>query len=194
MTPADLIAFEDDIAAEFAAGNIKAPVHLAGGNESQILEVFRDIAADDWVLSTWRSHYVCLAKGVPPDELKAAILRGRSIGLCFPKQRVLSSAIVGGICPIAVGLAWAIKKKGKSQEKVHVFLGDMSAMSGIFRECQRYCVGHLLPVRWIVEDNGLSVCTDTLDVWGRAKAFPDMKVINYKMTRPHVGVGKFIKF
>ncbi len=174
MTPQDLIDFEDDIAAEFAAGNIKAPVHLNGGNEGQMIEAFRDIGPDDWVLTTWRSHYACLLRGVPPQEVKEAILRGRSIGLCFPKQRILSSAIVGGICPIAVGLAWAIKKKGKSQEKVHVFLGDMSAMSGIYRECQRYCIGHLLPVRWIIEDNGLSVCTDTLEAWGKAKAFPDM--------------------
>jgi hypothetical protein len=33
MTPADLIAFENDIANDFNAGKIKSPVHLAGGNE-----------------------------------------------------------------------------------------------------------------------------------------------------------------
>ena len=193
MTPQDLIAFEDDIAAEFAAGHIRAPVHLNGGNERQMIEAFEEVGRNDWVLTSWRSHYGCLLKGVPPDEVKDAIMRGRSIGLCFPGYRILSSAIVGGICPIAVGLAWAIKER-KRKEKVHVFIGDMTSFCGVYQECRRYCVGHGLPVRWIIEDNGLSVSTNTLDVWGRVKSFPDVKVINYKMTRPHVGIGHFVRF
>ena len=31
MTAAELIEFEADIAAEFNAGNIRAPIHLSGG-------------------------------------------------------------------------------------------------------------------------------------------------------------------
>ena len=43
MTPADLIAFENDIANDFNAGKIKAPVHLAGGNEQQLIDIFAGI-------------------------------------------------------------------------------------------------------------------------------------------------------
>ncbi len=192
MRVEDLIAFEDDIAAEFNAGKIKAPVHLAGGNEQQLIEIFKNIGADDWVLCSWRSHYHCLLKGVPPAELKQAIMDGRSIALCFPEHKVLSSAIVGGICPIAMGLGWAIKERG-GKERVHVFVGDMTAMTGIMRECLRYCGGHELPVQFYVEDNGLSVCTTTKHAWGDWNE-EWIKFYEYDLTRAHVGTGKWVRF
>lgn len=100
---------------------------------------------------------------------------------------------MGGICPIAVGLAWGIKKNG-GREKVHAFLGDMTAHTGIFQESRRYCTGHELPVRWIIENNGKSVMTDTLKAWGEHRTFPDIMTYTYKMKRPHVGTGTFIRF
>lgn len=196
MTRDDLIAFEDGLAADFEAGKIAAPLHLAGGNESALIEIFRGIRPNDWVLGSWRSHLHCLLHGVPPDELRAAIHAGRSIALCFPKQNVLCSAIVGGICPIAVGLAWAIKRRGEDRT-VHVFVGDMTARSGIFYESQRYAGGHGLPVKWWIEDNGLSVCTDTQTAWGRAPLpllIDRVRTYTYHLTRPHVGIGKFVSF
>lgn len=192
MTPEDLISFEDEMAADFNAGKIKAPLHLAGGNETQLIEIFRDIRPDDWVLCSWRSHYHCLLKGVPPAELKAAIHAGRSIALCFPEYKILSSAIVGGICPIATGLGWAIKERG-GNERVHVFVGDMTARAGIFHECLQYCDGHNLPVVFCVENNGLSVCTDTGTAWGYGGGI-DWHEYSYKLTRPHVGTGQWVRF
>lgn len=195
MTRDDLIAFEDALAADFEAGLIRAPLHLAGGNEDALIEIFKGIRPDDWVLGSWRSHLHCLLHGVPPDELRAAIHAGRSIALCFPKQNVLCSAIVGGICPIAVGLAWAIKRRG-GRHTVHVFIGDMTAMSGICHESWRYAKGHGLPVKWYIEDNGLSVCTDTVQAWGRGTPTDRSSVQTYRydLTRPHVGIGKFVSF
>jgi len=193
MTPQDLLDFEEDIAQEFAAGKIPFPVHLAGGNESHLIECFRDVGPDDWVLCSWRSHYHCLLRGVPPAQLKRAIMEGHSIALCFPDHRILSSAIVGGICPIAVGLAWSIKRVG-GHNKVHCFIGDMTSQCGIFQECRRYATGHGLPVRWIVENNGKSVMTDTVEAWGRMHSFPDVKTYTYYLSRPHVGIGTFVRF
>ena len=92
----DLIRFETDIANEFNAAKIPAPVHLYDGNEESIINVFNKVKAEDWVLCSWRSHYQCLLKGVPEAEVKREIRAGRSISLCFPDYRVLSSAIVGG--------------------------------------------------------------------------------------------------
>src|ERR1700688_2554029 len=118
ITGADLLAFEEEIAQEFAAGRIRSPIHLGGGNESQLIDIFsggnlpdRTIKPHDWVLAGWRSHYHCLLKGAPPAELKAAILAGQSVSLCFPKHKVLCSGIVGGIAPIAVGIAWSLKRR-----------------------------------------------------------------------------------
>src|SRR5258705_5766718 len=102
MKASELIAFEDDMTELFKAGMIKAPLHRAGGNEQQLIEIFKEIALEnDWVLASWRSHYHALLKGVPPAEVRAAIIAGHSIGLCFPPYKMLSSGIVGGICPIA---------------------------------------------------------------------------------------------
>jgi TPP-dependent pyruvate/acetoin dehydrogenase alpha subunit len=193
-TQSDLLAFEEDIAQEFAAGHIRAPIHLGGGNERQLIDIFRDIKPHDWVLAGWRSHYHCLLKGVPPGDLKAAILAGRSVSLCFPKHKVLCSGIVGGIAPIAVGLAWSLKRRG-ADTKVYCFLGDMSAEAGVVMEAMKYAAGHGLAVRWIIEDNGKSVCTDTAASWGlpAGKVLPATRY-HYTLTRPHAGIGKYVRF
>lgn len=194
MTRDDLIAFEDEMAALFEAGKIKAPLHLAGGNELQLIEIFKNIRHDDWVLGSWRSHYHCLLKGVPAELVRRSILDGRSIALCFPAYRVLCSAIVGGIAPIAVGIAEAIKRS-RRDEKVWCFVGDMTAETGIFNEAFRYARGHDLPVRFIIENNGLSVCTDTLETWGDQMngCWPSSEY-RYTLTKPHVGTGTWVAF
>lgn len=192
-TPESLRAFEAEVSEAFNTGRIRAPVHLSGGSEEQIIEVFQDIRSEDWITTNWRSHYHCLLKGVPPDELMAEILAGRSITLCFPQHRIYSSAIVGGSLPIALGIAKSIKLRG-GKERVWAFLGDMTAETGIFFECLSYAVGHDLPVCFVIENNGLSVCTPTEEVWGDQDATTGAKTYNYKLPWPHSGAGKRVEF
>lgn len=195
MTKEELIAFEADIACEFNAAKIRAPVHLAGGNEDELIEYFaKNFNSGDWVCTTWRSHYHCLLAGVPPELVKSEIMAGRSITLCLSDYRVISSAIVGGILPIALGLAWSINRTGKPFEKVHVFVGDMAQRSGIFSECYEYALGHNLPIQFIVEDNKKSVGTDTAATWGEHKPLVPVKWIEYKLPWPHSGAGKRVEF
>lgn len=194
IAKSDLITFEAEMAADFNAGKIKSPVHLAGGNENELIDIFsRNVGPKDWVLCAWRSHYHALLKGVPRHEVKAAIHAGRSIGLCFPEHRVLCSAIVGGICPIAVGIAWGIKKRN-ADETVHVFIGDMTAETGIYHESAKYAARHRLPVHWVIEDNGKSVMTDTQQVWGSRCLVSDVTRYRYSLDKPHVGTGHFVRF
>jgi TPP-dependent pyruvate/acetoin dehydrogenase alpha subunit len=191
MNKAELIAFEDEIRELFNAGKIAAPIHLASGNEDQLIEIFQRIKSEDWVFGTWRSHYHCLLKGVPPEELKAKIVAGRSIGLCFPEHRILCSALVGGNAPLAVGMAMAIKRRGGS-EHVWCFVGDMGATTGIFQECAEYSTAHKLPIKFVVENNRMSVQTNTEKVWGRPYyEIPDIDEYQYDMNIPHVGTGKW---
>ena len=195
-TPTTLRDFEDEVAALFAAKRIAAPVHLAGGNEEQLTRIFQEhVNEQDWVLCSWRSHFHCLLKGVPPDRVKQAILDGRSISLCFPDYRVLSSGIAGGTAPIAVGLAMGIKRKGE-QRKVVCFIGDMTAGMGIVGESIKYSNNHGLPLLWVVEDNGLSVRTDTKSAWGGKAELSRVGVLHYRyqLTRPHVGIESFVQF
>lgn len=193
MTRDDLIAFERIVADAFNAGRIRAPVHLAGGNEDQLIEIFKRVGPQDWVAVTWRSHYACLLKGVPPDRLLADILAGRSITLNYPDHRIVSSAIVGGILPIALGVAWAIKRAGGA-ELVWAFVGDMTAATGMFDEVWRYASGHDLPLRLVVEDNGRSVCTTTADAWGWSGTKLPIKEYAYDLPWPHAGAGKRVQF
>ena len=88
-TPRELIAFEEDIAAKFNASKIKAPVHLYHGNEKEMIDVFKGVRAEDWVLCSWRSHYQCLLKGVPPEKLKAEIMAGHSMLFTFISAHII---------------------------------------------------------------------------------------------------------
>lgn len=195
----DLIKFEDKVAKTFNAGKIRAPVHLYYGNEEEMINVFEKIEKEDWVLCSWRSHYQCLLKGVPEDELMREILEGRSISLSFPEYRVLSSGIVGGVLPIATGIALSIKLNKKGN-KVYCFLGDMTAETGIAHECIKYSRNHDLPITFIIEDNEISVCTDTRKTWGSDilsyENSNDPMIIYYKYSNkyPHAGAGTRVQF
>jgi TPP-dependent pyruvate/acetoin dehydrogenase alpha subunit len=193
VTKAELIAFEREIADLFNAKKIPAVIHLYSGGEDALIEIFKNIRPQDWVLCSWRSHYECLLKGVPKAELKAAILAGNSIHLSFPKYRVLSSGIVGGTPPIAVGLALGIKRSGEDAQ-VHCFIGDMTSETGIVHECMKYSENFMLPVTFWIADNGLSATTDTKKVWG-LKRLTNVPAFTYEMSRyHHAGTDKWVKF
>jgi pyruvate dehydrogenase E1 component alpha subunit len=199
LTKEDLLAFEEDIAKEFNSGKIKAPVHLYYGNEDEMINIFKDIKKEDWVLCSWRSHYQCLLKGTPKEEVKNAILSGKSIALNFAEHKVFSSAIVTGILPIAVGVALSIKRSGKN-ETVYCFVGDMTSETGSFEECYKYVVNHNLPVKFIIEDNGKSVCTDTKKTWNTNKLTREgandehLYYYRYETKWPHAGAGQRVQF
>ena len=193
----ELIKFETDIAECFNEGMIKSPIHLYSGNESEIINVFKNINDEDWVFCTWRSHYQCLLKGVPQEVLKSDIIKGKSITLCYPEYKIYSSAIVTGSIPISVGVALDIKRKN---QKGHVgcFVGDMASETGTFFENWKYANNHDLPITFVIEDNNKSVCTDTRKVWNVDDLyFKDKnKVIyyQYESKYPHAGAGKRIQF
>lgn len=176
-TKDQLIAFEQEIATLFEQAQIRAPVHLCAGNEDELINIFQHIQPTDWVCSTHRSHLHALLKGIPPEWVKTEILAGHSITLCNQEYRFITSAIVGGILPIAVGLAMA-------GERVWVFVGDMAAETGIFHECAKYAKGHNLPIIFVVEDNHCSVNTPTEQVWR----------YSYQNRFPHQGSGKYVRF
>ena len=194
LTASDLVSFELEVAERFNAGEIRAPVHLSAGNEEQLIEIFEDVRDEDWICCTWRSHLHCLLKGVPRDLLLQDILAGKSIALCYPEYRVLSSAIVGGALPIALGLAWSARRND-ADYRVWAFLGDMAERTGIYHECVQYAAGHELPITFVVENNGKSVCTDTDEVWGRKRGARGLvRSYSYQLPFPHAGAGKRVQF
>lgn len=182
MSPEELTAFTDEVARRFDKGLISGPIHL--NSETQIihlLDVFKNVKSTDWVLSNWRSMYHALLHGVPKDRVMTEVLAGRSMQLHFPEYRFMTSSILGGMLPIACGLAAA-------GERVWCFVGDMCASIGAFQDAAKFIQGHKLPVHLIIEDNGLSTNTPTASTWGSGVSFDPLRY-RYRRTTPHYGTG-----
>jgi TPP-dependent pyruvate/acetoin dehydrogenase alpha subunit len=186
VTKSDLIAFEDRIRAHWEAGNLPCLLHLCGGNEAQLLEVFADIRPDDWVFSTHRNHYHALLKGIPAEKLEADILAGRSMFTFSREHNFYSSAILAGTCCIAAGVAHDIAEKHPIDlddywcEPAHslpesrvplshqtrpfpwvwCFIGDGAMENGHFAEAIQWAAWNRLPLTFILEDNDRQVDTN----------------------------------
>jgi pyruvate dehydrogenase E1 component alpha subunit len=195
FTEQDLLDFELKIIESWEGGKIRGPVHLSNGNESQLIEIFKRINTTDWVFSTWRSHYHALLKGIDPTWVEQTILDGKSITICNEKEKFYSSAIVGGTLSIALGTALSIKRDG-GDDKVWVFVGDMSFESGLFYETHKYARNLDLPLYFVVEDNGVSTYTPTIETWGgKQREIPeDVVYYQYESKYPHYGTGKWVVF
>ena len=210
LTANQLIEFESNIAQHYEDGKIKAPIHLRDGNEQILVDLFSkfNISKDEYVYSTWASHLHALLKGIPPSAVEKDILEGRSITLHYADHNFYSSAIVGGISPIATGTALSIKMQDKPS-RVYCFLGDMAFRTGITHESIVYSISKNLPITYIVEDNQKSVGTPTEASWGENVKTKDifnfyqelskdsdtnMIYYNYTLSYPHSGTGVFVEF
>jgi len=194
-TPEDLISFENEVKKHYENGEIKSPIHLSKGNEDQVIKIFSYIAEDDWVFSSWRNHYHALLHGIDKQTLLTDIISGRSMSTNSINPRFYSSSIVGGIIPIATGVAQAIKRKQK-KNKVWCFIGDMTYETGIFHESYKFSRNFELPLEFVVEDNNLSTNTPTKESWGMDKTDIPKDIIYYQYERdyPHHGTGNWVLF
>lgn len=202
ITKEELIKFEEDVAKAFKEGKINAPCHLSGGNEDQLIKIFKRINKEDYVLSTHRNHYHYLLKGGNPKKLMDEILGNKS-GVCGGNGRSMhiydtsinfyTSAIVGGICAIACGIGLGLKMR---REKCNVFclVGDGAEDTGYFFEAVRFVDSNQLPVAFIIEDNDLTVESTKKDRWHNFSPVNAPNIIRYEYTRlyPHVGIGEKI--
>jgi TPP-dependent pyruvate/acetoin dehydrogenase alpha subunit len=192
-TPQTLSAFSQRVRDAFIAKRIPGPVHLCDDAQADdLVRIFRDIKPEDWVFATWRSSFHALLKGIPEEEVFQMILDGRSMYLMSKEYRFFASSIVGGILPIALGVAEGIKRNGGGAW-CRVFVGDMCKTTGLYSEFVRYVEGHQLPVVIISEDNGLSTNTPTREAWGTGNHH-HYTGYAYKRTVPHVGVGERVQF
>ena len=194
ITKEELISFETNIKKTYEDGGIPAPIHLSKDNEDELIEIFQYIHEDDWVFSAWRNHYHALLHGFDREKLTEEIIEGRSMATSSDKPKFYSSAIVGGIIPIALGSAMALKIKG-SERKVWCFIGDMTFETGVFHESYKYAKNFDLPLQFVIEDNNLSVHTPTDEAWGKRQDVPDDVVYyRYENGYPHHGTGAWVNF
>jgi hypothetical protein len=187
-TKEELIAFEDRIGDLYLDNKLPFLFHLSGGNEDQLIEIFKDIKEGDYVISNHRSHYHALLHGIPPEVVEDRILNGRSMFIYDRKRNFFCSAIIGGTPAIAAGIAWALKRKG-SDKKVWCFIGDGTEDNGHTYEAIRYVDGFDLPCKFIIENNNRSVESTNEERWGKSADYqwnsPSVIKYYYDITYPH---------
>lgn len=186
----ELISFEKRIVDLFEDAMIPHPIHLSGGNEEELIRIFREIRKGDYIFSTHRNHYHYLLAGGDPDTLVGLILAGNSMHVYDRERHFLTTAIVAGGPAIAAGVAFGLKRQG-SKASVWCFVGDGAEDEGHFYEAVRYVDGHDLPCTFIIEDNDRSVETPKARRYGKSKMNWPACVLRYTFTPtyPHVGTG-----
>jgi len=76
----------------------------------------------------------------------------------------------------------------------------LTSETGVAHECIKYSENYDLPIHFIIEDNGKSVCTDTRAVWNQRlltyEARQNSRITYYKYGHllSHAGAGKRVQF
>ncbi len=178
--------FEEKSAEMYALAKIAGFLHLYIGQEAVAVGCIAALHAEDYVISAYRDHGHCLAKGSEPKAVMAELF-GKAAGLCKGKGGSMhlidaarnfmgGYAIVGGHLPLAAGLAFAVRYR-KGQQVVMCFFGDGALPSGQAHEAFNLAALWNLPVIFICENNRYGMGTPIeremvlyKDVTERAKA------------------------
>lgn len=187
-----LMSFEEQIRQLWESGDLPFLMHLSGGNEKYLIDIFESINEGDWIFGSHRSHYHAILAGIPRQEVMSSICRGDSMFLFSKERNFYTSAILAGTCGIAVGVAMELKSSG-SKNHVWCFLGDGAEEQGHFYEAVLYATGHNLPVTFIIEDNRIQVDTPQIVrrgmEGGLIDAWPCVQRYVFQPRWPHAGSG-----
>jgi pyruvate dehydrogenase E1 component subunit alpha len=154
--------FEEKAAEMYGRGKITGFCHLYAGEEAVAVGAIGALYDKDYVVSTYREHGHCLAKGASPRSVMAELF-GRSTGISHghggsmhlfdAELRFMGGyAIVGGGLPLAVGLGLSVQYK-EEPEVVCCFFGDGALAQGAFHESLNMAALWKLPVVFICENN-----------------------------------------
>ena len=157
---------EEKIAELYAEQQMRCPVHLCIGQEAIAVGVCANLLKKDYLLSNHRSHGHYLAKGGDLKRMLAEIYgkftgcsqgKGGSMHLVDLAAGILGTTpIVGGIIPVATGVAFGTQMKGKDNLTA-IFFGDAATEEGVFFESLNFASLKKLPVLFICENNFFSV-------------------------------------
>ena len=136
--------------------------HVYIGQESIGLPVLCALRPTDIIFTTHRNHGYLLGRGADPGRLLAEVL-GKATGLNHGKGGTLhasapelgiphTSAIVGGVLPIAAGAGLAAQKKGRDQVSVALF-GDGAMEEGAAFETLNIAALWRIPIVFLCENN-----------------------------------------
>ena len=178
--------FEERCAELYTQEKIRGFLHLYIGEEAVAVGVMQALAAEDWLVATYREHGHALARGVPMPAVMAEMYgkaagcshgRGGSMHLFDARTKLVGgNAIVGGGLPLAVGLALAEKMRGGSAIAACVF-GEGAVAEGEFHESLNLAALWHLPVLFVCENNlyamgtALALSESETDVAAKARSY-----------------------
>ncbi|WP_447980580.1 pyruvate dehydrogenase (acetyl-transferring) E1 component subunit alpha [Candidatus Nitrospira bockiana] len=154
--------FEEKSAEMYALAKIAGFLHLYIGEEAVAVGAIAATRPDDYVITAYRDHGHCLARGSDPRKVMAELF-GKVTGLCKGKGGSMhlvdverkfmgGYAIVGGHLPLATGLAFAAQYERRDQV-VLCFFGEGALPSGQAHEAFNLAALWKLPVLFICENN-----------------------------------------
>lgn len=185
--------FEERTAQMYGMQKIGGFCHLYIGQEAVAVGVVAALAADDYLISSYRDHGHILAKGGDPKAVMAELF-GKSGGVSRGKGGSMhlfdiakgyygGHGIVAGQIPLATGMAFASKYREDAKVTV-CSMGEGSVHQGAFHESLNLAALWKLPVIYLIENNRYGMGTPmerASSVWDLSQ-----KACSYDMARDTV--------
>ncbi|HJW53758.1 MAG TPA: thiamine pyrophosphate-dependent dehydrogenase E1 component subunit alpha [Burkholderiaceae bacterium] len=159
-------SFEETLLRLFSLGHLRGTVHTCLGQEACAVGVVGALdPARDTVCSNHRGHGHFLAFHDDMKGILAEVL-GLESGICGGKGgsqhlhvgNFYSNGILGGMVPVAAGMALAQKRAGERGISV-VFAGDGAMSEGVIYEALNMAALWKLPLLLVIEHNQIAQST-----------------------------------
>ena len=160
--------FEERTAQSYQQAKIGGFCHLYIGQEAVAVGSIAALQDDDPIITAYRDHGHALARGMDPKYAMAELF-GKATGCCKGKGGSMhffdrsthmygGHAIVGGHCPLGVGIAFGIRYRKEAKVCV-CYLGDGALNQGAFHESMNLAGLWGLPIIFALENNAYSMGT-----------------------------------
>ncbi len=163
---------EDRIIRGLNSGELRMTYYTVRGQEAIPAAIGAHLRPDDYMVTTYRGLHDCIAKGVPLPDLLAEMCGKRSgtskgkggpMHLSDPSSGLMvTSGVVGGGLPIAVGLALSSQLRGDRRVTV-VNFGDGATSIGATHEACNLAALWALPVVFVCQNNAYGEHTKFAD-------------------------------
>ncbi len=160
--------FEERTMQSYMQQKIGGFCHIYTGQEAVAVGSIAALRPDDPVITAYRDHGHALARGMHPRYCMAEMFgkitgcakgKGGSMHMFDrPNEMYGGHAIVGGQCPLGVGIAFAIQYQ-KLDRVCLCYLGDGALNQGAFHEAMNLAAIWKLPIVFALENNMYSMGT-----------------------------------
>lgn len=160
--------FEERTMQSYQQAKIGGFCHIYIGQEACAVGSIGALNPTDPIITAYRDHGHALARGMDPKYAMAEMYgkvtgcaKGKGGSMHFfdkPHHMYGGHAIVGGQCPMGVGLAFAIQYEQKDGVAL-CYLGDGALNQGAFHEAMNLAAIYNLPILFVLENNNYSMGT-----------------------------------